>query len=50
MKLTGASLPEGGATTRVEAIRATAEAWALLEFVLSENHFEARKRTGADQQ
>jgi hypothetical protein len=48
LKMAGHAAPQNDAG-RLEAIRETPEAWALIEFAISDAHFEARAQAGVDQ-
>ncbi|MGB5312632.1 MAG: hypothetical protein WBN38_11225, partial [Polyangiales bacterium] len=47
LKITGHPVPTSKAD-RLEAIRETPEAWALIRFAISDAHFEARALAGVD--
>ncbi len=47
LKAAGHDVPTGQAA-RLDAIRQTPEAWALLRFAISDAHFEARAQAGVD--
>ena len=49
LKLAGAEVPEGAPVTRrVKTLRKGGEAWNLLRFAISDAHFDARRRAGAE--
>jgi hypothetical protein len=48
LKIAGHAAPEGN-SDGLDAIRETPEAWALIEFAISDAHFEARAQAGVDQ-
>ena len=49
LKLAGAEVPEGAPVTRrVKTLRKVGEAWNLLRFAISDAHFDARRRAGAE--
>jgi len=47
LKMAGHDVP-AGAAARVDAVRQTPEAWAVVCFSISDAHFEARTRAGVD--
>ena len=47
LKMAGHDVPTGHAG-RLDAIRETPEAWALIKFAISDAHFEARAQAGVD--
>ncbi len=47
LKMAGHDVPHGDAG-RLQAIRETPEAWALIRFAISDAHFEARAEAGVD--
>jgi hypothetical protein len=47
LKMAGHTVPKHDAG-RVDAIRETPEAWAIIEFAISDAHFEARAQAGVD--
>jgi len=47
LKIAGHDVPAGD-DERLSAIRGTPEAWAMLQFAMSDTHFEARAQAGVD--
>lgn len=47
LKIAGHAVPANH-TARLEAIRETPEAWAIIRFAISDAHFEARAQAGVD--
>ncbi len=47
LKMAGHDVP-AGAAARLDAVRQTPEAWAVVRFAISDAHFEARTRAGVD--